>query len=258
MTVASDLAIALDPALMMTRAGLPPDPWQADLLRSQAKQALLLCTRQAGKSTVTAALALHEAMYHAPSLVLLLSPSLRQSGELFRKVADYYRLFSGAAPADSETVLRLELTNGSRIISLPGKESTIRGYSGVSLLIVDEASRVSDDLYFSVRPMLAVSGGRLIGLSTPFGKRGWFFETWENGGSNWRRTQVTAYDCPRISREFLDEERAAMGSWWYRQEYECEFVDTVDSVFTYDEVQSAVDDGIQSLFGGGGTWATSS
>ena len=88
--LADDLATALDPARVMTRADLPPDPWQADLPRSRAQRALLLCTRQAGKSTVTAALALHEALYRPPALVLLLSPSLRQSGELFRKVATFY------------------------------------------------------------------------------------------------------------------------------------------------------------------------
>jgi len=74
--LADDLRAALDPCEIMRRAGLEPDPWQRDLLRSRAPRSLLLCTRQAGKSTVTAALALHEAIYRPPALVLLLSPSL--------------------------------------------------------------------------------------------------------------------------------------------------------------------------------------
>jgi hypothetical protein len=65
----------------------------------------------------------------------------------------------------------MTLANGSRIISLPGDEETIRGYSGVRRLIVDEASRVLDPLYFAIRPMRApmraVSQGRMICLSTP-------------------------------------------------------------------------------------------
>ena len=69
---------------------------------------------------------------------------------------------------------QLKLANGSRILCLPGKEETVRCFSP-SLLIIDEASRVPDDLYRSVRPMLAVSKGRLIALSTYFGQRGWFF-----------------------------------------------------------------------------------
>jgi hypothetical protein len=245
----SDLALALDPALIMTRAGTPPDPWQAQLLRSEAKRTLLLCSRQSGKSTVTGALALWEAIYRPPALILLLSPSLRQSQELYRKVRDFYQTLAGQAPAETESALRLELQNGSRIISLPGQESTIRGYSGVSLLVIDEAARVEDPLYYSVRPMLAVSGGRMVCLSTPFGKRGFFHEEWQNGGTSWERTKITAAQCPRISPIFLEEERAALGDWWFRQEYGCEFVETVDNLFTYDDV-AAMFVSRPTLFGG--------
>jgi hypothetical protein len=206
----------------MEELGLSPDPWQQQFLRSAAQRQLLLCTRQAGKSTTTAVLALHEALYTPRALVLLLSPSLRQSQELFRKVLATYNSIK-SIPSTMESALRLELENGSRIVSLPGKEETVRGFSGVTLLVVDEAARVSDDLYYSVRPMLAVSGGRLVCLSTPFGKRGFFFNEWEEG-QNWERIQITAHDCPRISDEFLDEERHALGDYWYRQEYLCEFL----------------------------------
>src|SRR6185369_6360406 len=98
----------------------------------------------------------------------------------------------------------------SRIIALPENERTIRGYSGAALLVVDEASRVSDALYASVRPMLAVSRGRLVVLSTPFGKRGFFFEEWSSDRA-WERIRITADQCPRISPEFLEEERLALG-----------------------------------------------
>ena len=243
--LADDLALALDPALIMSKAGLAPDPWQAQLLRTEPARALLLCTRQAGKSTVTAALATHHALYRAPALVLLLSPSLRQSQELYRKVASFYGLFSKTAPAEQESALRLELQNGSRIISLPGQEATIRGYSGVSLLVVDEASRVPDELYYAVRPMLAVSGGRLIALTTPFGKRGWFHQEWTEGGPDWQRVKVTAYDCPRISHQFLEEERQHMGDWWFRQEYGCDFTDTATSAFAEDDIEAAVQEGVE-------------
>jgi hypothetical protein len=54
-------------------------------------------------------------------------------------------------PTEQESALRLELTNGSRIVSLPGKEKTVRGFSGAKLLVIDEAPRVADSLYYSVR-----------------------------------------------------------------------------------------------------------
>jgi hypothetical protein len=141
-------------------------------------------------------------------------------------------------------------------VSLPGKEATIRGYSGVRLLVVDEAARVDDALYYSVRPMLAVSGGRLVALSTPFGKRGWFHHEW-TADAGWHTVQVTAEQCPRISPAFLAEERASLGDWWYRQEYQCEFVETLDQVFRYEHVMGALSPEVRPLFGGDGcatTW----
>src|SRR5262249_52142749 len=78
------VSLRQDPTLLMSLAGLTPDPWQARLLHSPLQSSLLLCCRQAGKSTVTAALALRIALFEAPALVLLLSSTQRQSGELFR------------------------------------------------------------------------------------------------------------------------------------------------------------------------------
>jgi len=244
--VAQDLRVALDPALMGARIGMLLDPWQVDVLRATEKQMILLCSRQSGKSTVSSLLALHEAMYRAPALVLLLSPSLRQSQELFRKVMDAYHGIGGSAvPVAEESALRLELTNGSRIIALPGKEATIRGYSGVSLLIEDEASRVPDDLYQAIRPMLAVSGGKIVLLSTPWGKRGHFFVEWSQGGPEWKRVEITAHDCPRISPEWLQAERRAIGDLAFRQEYLCEFIETEDAVFSYADIEATVTPDVQ-------------
>jgi hypothetical protein len=247
--LAHDLALALDPAILFRRAtGHEPDPWQAELLRSRPQRSLLLCTRQAGKSITTAAVAVHEAIYHAPALVLLLAPALRQSQELFKKVADHYNQLDQPVPVESATALQMRLSNGSRIVALPGKEQTIRGFSGVSLLVVDEAARVPDELYYAIRPMLAVSGGRLLALSTPFGKRGFFHEEWTGGAGAWERVKVTAHDCPRISPEFLEEERRALGPYWFDQEYLCEFRDTVDQVFSYDVVMAAMSEEIAPLW----------
>jgi hypothetical protein len=234
------LVDALDPSRLMTRAGLAPDTWQTDVLRSGGDRIALLCGRQVGKSTVSAALALHTALYGAPSLVLLLSPSLRQSGELFKIVMRLYSRLGAPIEIAAESALRVEFRNGSRVVSLPGTEDTVRGFSGVALLVCDEASRIPDELYYSTRPMLATSGGRLVLLSTPAGKRGFFFEEWDHG-SGWHRVRVPATECPRISARFLAEERAHLGEWWFRQEYGCEFMTTTDQLFSHDLVAQALD-----------------
>jgi hypothetical protein len=216
------LAMTLDPAQVLLARGLTPDPWQRDLLLSSERQILLNCSRQAGKSTVVSALALHTALFTPGALVLLLSPSQRQSCEIFRKVLDAYRALGRPLPASYETQLRLELVNGSRIVCLPGREETVRSFSGVQLLVLDEAARIRDDLYRSVRPMLAVSRGRLIALSTPFGQRGWFYHEWQADNA-FKKIRITWKDCPRIGADFLAEERRALGPAWVAQEYECEF-----------------------------------
>lgn len=234
-TLATDLLAALDPVAFAERAGIVPDPWQADVLRSDAKRLLLNCSRQSGKSTTTALLALHTALYVPGSLILLLSPSLRQSAELFRKVAQLYTATGATVPPKAESALRLELETGSRVISLPATEATVRGYSAVDLLVVDEASRVADALYSSVRPMLATSNGRLIALSTPYGRRGWWSNAWHSS-HDWTRVHITADQVPRITPAFLAEEREGLGEWWYRQEYFGEFMDAETSVFSSDDI----------------------
>lgn len=249
--VGLDVALAVDPGAVMRGAGFEPDGWQAELLRSRAQQMLLLCSRQAGKSTVSAALALHEALYHPGALVLMLAPALRQSQELFRKLLSLYGALGRPVEAEAQSSLRLELANGSRVMSLPGKEETVRGFSNVRLLVVDEAARVPDELYYSIRPMLAVSGGRLIGLSTPWGKRGWFYHEWMEGGREaWKRISVPASECPRISATFLEQEKETLGPWWFAQEYECRFVETEDQVFAEEWLDQIFDPNLKPLWGG--------
>jgi hypothetical protein len=179
--------------------------------------------------------------------VLILSPSQRQSVETFRKVTAAYAALGQPVSVEAESVLRLELGNGSRVIALPGREQTIRGISGVRLLIVDEAARVPDALYYAVRPMLAVSGGRLIAMSTPAGKRGWWYEEWANG-PHWERVEVHADQCPRIPASFLAEERDTLPQWVYEQEYGGVFHDPEGSAFSYDAIAAAFAETIPPLW----------
>ena len=137
------------------------------------------------------------------------------------------------------------MPNGSRIVGLPGTAATVRGYSNVSMLVIDEAAGVPDDLYKALRPMLAVSDGDLWLMSTPYGKRGFFYESWAHGGPGWARITVPATECSRIQPDFLEEERRELGHVWFRQEYLCEFVDNGCALFDRDLVESAFDEGVE-------------
>lgn len=248
-TLADALAVAIDPVELARRAGFEPDDWQAKLLRSDATQILLNCSRQSGKSTVAALLAAYEMMVHAGALVLVLAPSLRQAQELQRKMRSIVAALGDLAPKIANvSALALELANGSRVVVLPGSEATVRGYSSVSLLIVDEASRIPDELYAALRPMLAVSRGRLIMLSTPWRKLGAFYDAWTNGGDAWHRVRLPASECPRISREWLEQERRSLPAHVFAMEYDCQFADTTDQVFDSDIIRRALSAEVRPLF----------
>jgi hypothetical protein len=248
--IATDLARLFDPVALAPLVGMDPDPWQEKVLRSVHPRLHLNCSRQAGKSTVAALLAVWQAVYRAGSLTLMLSPSQRQSGELFRKALTFYRTLGRPVPSEAESALALTLENGSRIVSLPGTEATIRSYSAVALLVVDEAARVADETYHTVSPMLAVSGGRVIAMSTPFGRRGWWYSAGVlDTDEQWERYLVTAHDIPRISAEFLESERRSMGDHWFAQEYLGEYADTIDQLFTADQLDRLISADVVPLFG---------
>src|SRR5262249_20661005 len=205
--------------------------------RSTAPRAIWNVTRQGGKSSVAALLAIHTALYVPSSLTLLVSASLRQSGELFRTVTGFWRRLA-APPLVEDHKLSLTTATGARIVSLPSIEGTIRGFSAVTLLIEDESARVADAVHAACRPMLATSNGRLLLMSTPCGQRGHFWETW-HGGTGWERVEIRADQCPRIPAAFLAAERASLPAATYRQEYECSFEAVADAVFAYSDVQAA-------------------
>jgi hypothetical protein len=224
MTTLTDLlTLALDPSRLFQAQGMTPDPWQTQVLLCPSKHILLNCSRGAGKSRVTSVLALHTALFHPGSLTLLISRSLRQSKELLRYIKQAYRAIGKPLPATRSSDTHLELSTGSRILALPGKEETIRTFQGVNLLILDEASRIPDMLYGSVRPMVGTANGRTLCLSTPFGQRGFFWRSWCDDTGPWTRFRIPWTQCPRLTPEFIAQERRQFGDSWVSQEYECDF-----------------------------------
>ena len=246
---ANSLRHALDPvAFARERLQFQPDDWQIRAMRSPSKRIILNCCRQSGKSTTTAIIALHTALYKPSSLVLLVSKTERQSQLLFAKIAGYLKQMNHRPNMDEDSKLSFTLANKSRVVSVPSAPENIRGYSAVNLLIEDEAAFCRDDLYRSIRPMLAVSAGKLILMSTPYGKVGHFYDEWVGEGEEWEKIKVTATECPRITDEFLEGERNSLGSLWFNQEYMGIFAERVDSVFARDVVMAAIDSNIKPLF----------
>ena len=233
--------------LFCLAVGNAPDDWQSKLLRSEQRQLILNCSRQSGKSQLSAIIGLHTALFTPNALVLLAAPSLRQSSELHRKVMQAYSGVSGVPRLTATSALKAEFDNGSRVQVVPSTEETVRGFSAVNLLICDEASRISDELYFSLRPVLAVSKGRIVLLSTPSGQRGFFYKEWIEG-TEWERARITAAECPRIDPQWLEEERNRIGDYWFQQEYGCEFQDTTTAIFRSADYDNCITSEVKPLW----------
>jgi hypothetical protein len=247
MLMAMDLARQLDPALWFEAAGIKPDPWQLSAIRSTNKRQLWNIHRRGGKSTCAALKALAKAQ-EPGTLCLCVSPAQRQGAELLRKVRELHARIANLPEIVSDSVHKLEFANHSRIVSLPSSESTVRGFSNVALLVLDEAARVPDDMIAACRPFLAVSAGELVCLSSPAGQRGFFYEEWTNGGSTWERFMVTALECDRISKEWLDEERRTLGEAVFEQEYLCRFVQNDEAAFPTWIIEKAFTDEVRPLW----------
>jgi hypothetical protein len=230
------------------RLGLDADEQQSAILRSTAKRGILNCTRQWGKTTVSVAKAVHRVFTVPKSLVVVASPGARQSGEWMKKATEMLERLNIPKRGDGYNKISLLLPNGSRIVGLPEVEAKVRGFSALSMLVIDEAARVSDEMYRALRPMLSVGNGDLWMMSTPFGKQGFFYETWEHGGPHgWMRVRVPATECTRISKEFLEEQRSEMGMDSFRQEHMCEFVGSGVGSFDRDLVEAALDDDLEPI-----------
>jgi hypothetical protein len=267
-----------DPTLLFKPMGWHADDWQIKLLKSTHEQQLVCVSRQAGKSLTAGVKALTVALTRPKSTTVIVSRSQNQASEVLRKVKELHsawreqkttkavdwrprpvRLLDEAEretearqlQAVTNSVMSFEIGNGSRILSKPCSANTTIGYT-IDLLILDEAARIPDEVYAPLRPMLAIARskgrGNLLVLSTPNGKRGWFWDAWKKAEEDeangiipaWERTRVTARQCPRISQKFLDDELRDIGVAWWRQEYDCLFADSIGQVFSQDSIDRAL------------------
>ncbi|MDX2153061.1 MAG: terminase family protein [Bryobacteraceae bacterium] len=218
------------------RLGFTPDALQEAVLRG-GKRGILNCSRQWGKTTVVSIKALHRAVYEPGSLILVASPGQARSAEMVRFVRQFAgRIGMPGLRGDGIHKASLVFPNGSRVVGLPARPASVVGFSA-SLLIVDEAALVPDELYDFLTPTLAATDGDCWLLSTPNGMQGFFWQTWVKAGADWTRIEAPASACPRIRPEFLAREKERMPESRYRQFYCCEFTEREGAVFTREAVE---------------------
>lgn len=278
-----EVACGIDTYTYLARIGAKEDhipfDWQRDVCRSPSKRKIICGARQSGKSDIVSAKSCHRAKYFPKSLILILAPTEDQAKIDMGKILEYISWDESYPTITAQNARELKLSNRSEIKIIIASERSARGYSKPSLLILDEASRIGDEVYKSgVRPMLTKSpDSELILISTPYGKRGFFYEAWIDKTNVWdkyevrspwetnaldqwtlyehhpgpeffeerKRNGVKFYYSPR--HDVFDEQQEnlrAMTIRLYRQEYCCEFVETDEAVFTYQDLQKMFEENL--------------
>ncbi len=232
-----------NPVELARQAGIELDDWQRAVCESRAPRVACNVSRQLGKSTVGAILGMHKAYSTPGSLTVVISPSLNQSSELALKCKSLHARLGRPIRAMRESVLSIHLANGSRVVCVPGTEDTSRGYSP-DLIIIDEAARLEDPTWFSLTPMVSVSGGRIITLSTPRFEIGWWWDAITHHRESWAYWEVPASSCGRVDPAFLESEKESMGELFYGMEYECRFGQGAGQCFRSEDIEKIIKDSV--------------
>src|SRR5262249_24595051 len=215
----SEVAYRIDPALWVRQIlGVEPTKWQEDFLRAPRGASILaLPARRCGKTTTAAWGMAHAALFSPGSLSVVACPAQRQSAEAVRRVREAVIKAGGELEADN--TFTLELTNGSRVMALPGSDDSIRGLTVDALIVADEAARVSNDLIAALRPMRArrPEAGFAM-LAGAWSRTDPFWMAWDSDDPSWIRLKATA-DTVHYDQEFLEQELRSLGEDAFKREY---------------------------------------
>ncbi len=243
------LANPIDPdpvAFSIASLGFTPDPIQADVLRSQSRRVILCMGRRCGKTWVTSAKIVHFALTHPGSEILVFSASQRQADILLWNARGFLASVGMARRGDGLNRKSVILSNGARIISLPPQANTVVGFTP-AMVVLDEAARIPDSLYHAISPMLGLHDPTLILLSTPNGRRGFFYKEWSSTES-WQRFFAPTTECARYSQEFLEQQRRSLPEIIFRQDYACEFLDASGAYFPEALLDRALDSSLDPYY----------
>lgn len=160
---------------------------------------MVLGPRQTGKSTAAAVRVLFEAMSHDNALILFAGASGRQSGQIMEKARQLAKSIDLAILSPPSKCEGFTLANGSQIVSLPDNEKIIRCFSAPRLIVVDEAAFASPEVFMALEPMLSVSNGTIMLLSTPNGQTEYYYEQWHAKPTNWAKIKGTLSKAVPVS-----------------------------------------------------------
>jgi hypothetical protein len=215
------------------------DDWQKEVLAVDGNL-VLRSGRQVGKSTIISIKAALFALEHPDTLVLVVASVERQALLLFEKTLGYLldhhkkEICTGTKRPTKHVI---NLKNHSRIIAAPCglNGHGIRGYTA-DLVIFDEAAFIPELVFISIIPALMTRKTRIVLLSTPFGREGFFFNCFSD--PTYTKFHISSLDCPRANKEFLEHQKATLSQAVWEQEYLGEFSERLRCFFSTELISS--------------------
>ena len=225
------------------------DKWQRDVLDYNGH--FLLCTgRQVGKTTTYAAKAAEYMVEHAGSRIIVVSLTEDQAELIIIMTLTYLeqnhkeKIKKGQKNITKKKII---LKNKSQILARPVGQTgdAVRGFTG-DVLIIDEAAKMPESIFTAAKPTLLTTGGQIWMCSTPFGKQGYFYESWLNKNNRFKVFHISSEeviekreigDIWTLERRegalrMLDEEKKDMTELQYGQEYLGKFMEDLTAMFT--------------------------
>jgi len=238
----------------MKKSSLVLDKWQKEILSH--KGSFILCSgRQVGKTTIMAIKAAEYLINNPGSRIIVVSLTEDQAKLIIVMILDYleqnYKPYLKVKKKDKPTQSRITLNNKSSVIARPvgNTGDAVRGFTG-DVLIIDEAARMPELAFAAGKPVLLTTGGEIWMCSTPAGKKGYFWESWNNAKLGktdrfkiWHiSSEEIIYNRPvneswsKEKREdrikFLEQEKEDMSELEYGQEYLGQFMEDLMRYFS--------------------------
>ena len=219
--------------------GIILDEWQKEYIMHEGNT-VVRAGRQSGKSFAESLRVALFALLNSKTSTLIIASVDRQSIELLEKVKSQIIGLAKNQIKGRPTFHKIELKNGSIIRAEPAGQTGygLRGFT-VDKLVADEAHYIPEEVFVAVQPMLATTGGTTDLLSTPRGNVGFFYDCCQNK-EDFYEIHVKSELCPRITKEFLAQQRKALTKLQYAQEYEAIFLDALQQFFTKDLIDSCI------------------
>lgn len=232
------------------------DPWQAEIMAHKGDK--VICSgRQTGKSTIVSQYASEFAIKNRGKQVMIISVTEDQSVELLLKCllyieSKYSKCIKEGKERPTKNTLRLK--NGSIIRTKAVGQSGLgaRGYT-MDLLIADEAAFMPEEVWPAVTPTLLTTGGELILISTPHGKKGYFYDCYNDieHFKVWHINSVENIHNRPISEswtihhrekaiERLESEKLRMSDREFKQEYEGMFINELMQFFPDETIRKSM------------------